>query len=88
MTIVQTLLVYLGIPVAVIALFGVVTMWPKKDTTNPRYRSGEDWGYVPVWWSANPEGLGEHAGAGHPHELASGTPAEAELVGGGARGTW
>lgn len=58
-TIVQTVLVYVAVPAAVLALFAALTMWPKAQR-NPRYRCGEAWEYPPVWWSANPDGLREH----------------------------
>ncbi len=102
MTILQTVLVYVGIPVAVLALFAALTLWPKAQR-NPRYRSGEAWEYPPVWWSANPDGLKEHAEVASDsvgaHALGSGTrgahsrtteqaDVRTSVVGGGARGTW
>ena len=97
MTIVQTVLVYVAIPAAVLALFAALTMWPRSQK-NPRYRSGEGWEYAPVWWSANPKGVDRHTEALSSRALgahglgSTGTQqsagAGARVVGGGARGTW
>jgi hypothetical protein len=90
-TIVETVLVYLVIPVSVVAVAAALILGPKREKDNPRYRSGEGWEYGPVWWSANPDGVGGHADVASDssaHELASGADANAGLVGGGARGTW
>jgi hypothetical protein len=96
-TIVQTVLVYVVIPAAVLVLFAALTMWPKPKQ-NPRYRSGEGWDYPPVWWSANPAGVERHPEALGSRALgahglgSSGTQLaaaeDANVVGGGARGTW
>ncbi len=97
MTIVQTVLVYVVIPAAVLVLFAALTMWPKSQK-NPRYRSGEGWDYPPVWWSANPDGVDRHAEALGSRALGShglgssgiqqSAGADTSVVGGGARGTW
>jgi len=93
-TIVQTVLVYVVIPAAVLVLFAALTLWPKAHKST-RYRSGEGWDHAPVWWAANPDGVPNEAVATTPgaHALGSGTHersagAVAGVVGGGARGTW
>jgi hypothetical protein len=82
---VETILVFAVIPLAIYGAVGLATLRSKFAGT-PRYRSGQPWEYPPMWWSANPEG----AGASHRHTGAesteqSGTSSTAR---GGARGNW
>ncbi|MBB4967985.1 aa3-type cytochrome oxidase subunit CtaJ [Saccharothrix violaceirubra] len=83
MTIVETVLVFALIP---LAIYGVITLLTlrQKATRITRYRPGQDWGYAPVWWSANPAGLGADRHAAIP-ESATATGATAK---GGASGKW
>ena len=81
MTIVETVLVFALIPLALYGVIMLLTLRPKA-TRIPRYRPGQEWGYAPVWWNANPAGLS----AGH-HSTAE--PAvEGSTAKGGARGNW
>ena len=80
MTIVETVLVFALIPLAIYGVIALLTVRPKA-TRIPRYRPGQEWGYAPVWWSANPAGLtAEHHSA---EPATSGSTAK-----GGARGNW
>jgi hypothetical protein len=82
---VETILVYAAIPGAIYGAVGLITN-RSKFAGRPRYRPGQAWEYPPMWWSANP------AGVGHTHADApdAGIPvvAGASTVGGGARGNW
>jgi hypothetical protein len=84
---VETILVFAVIPLAIYALCGVATLRSKGAGT-ARYRPGQPWEYPAMWWSANPEGVG----ARHPHTNAGGTPSvittDGAAVTGGARGNW
>ena len=80
-TIVETVLVFALIPLAIYGVITLLTVRPKA-TRIPRYRPGQEWGYAPVWWSANPAGLSaDHHSAAEP--ATSGSTAK-----GGARGNW
>ncbi|MGW6935723.1 aa3-type cytochrome oxidase subunit CtaJ [Lentzea sp. NPDC054927] len=81
MTIVETVLVFALIPLALYGVIMLLTLRPKA-TRIPRYRPGQEWGYAPVWWSANPAGLssGHHS---TPESAGQGSTAR-----GGARGNW
>ncbi len=91
MSIGETLLVYAGIPIAVIL---VVTGWAFASMARsaPRYRPGRPFTFTPVWYLA--EGSPEEpdhpalpaagAAAGPPARPASSSGSEL----GGARGTW
>lgn len=79
-TIVQTLLVYAAIPLAIYGLVALLTLRGKAARA-PRYRPGQPWDYAPVWWTANPAGADASAvptGGGKARRTAKG----------GARGSW
>lgn len=86
MSVVETVLVYVLIPAGALAVLALVTMAPRMGR-RPRYRSGQPWEHAPVWWSANPEGVGTAHHGGAP-QLTAGAAHDAATVGGGARGTW
>jgi hypothetical protein len=82
----ETVLVYVLIPVGALAVLALITMAPRLGK-RPRYRSGQPWEHAPVWWSANPEGVGTAHHSSVP-QLTAGSSDPASTVGGGARGTW
>ncbi|SHG90450.1 aa3-type cytochrome oxidase subunit CtaJ [Streptoalloteichus hindustanus] len=98
MSVVETVVVFALIPLGIYGVITLLTLWP-KFTRGPRYRPGQEWEYEPVWWTANPAGLGVPAG-GHGGAAGSSTPgaepAEETLTAGqpagtargGARGSW
>jgi hypothetical protein len=103
-TVVETILVYVVAPLAVIALLALLTLVPGRHK-RPRYKPGQPWEHAPVWYEPHPEatghGGGHGAGDGHAAlgagaqrpALTSGASSapEAPAVGGprgGARGTW
>ena len=78
--VVQTILVYAAIP---LAIYGVVALLTMRDkfARAPRYRPGQSWDYPAVWWTANPAGADTSAvptGGGKARRTAKG----------GARGSW
>ena len=81
MTIVETVLVFALIPLAIYGVIMLLTLRPKA-TRIPRYRPGQEWGYAPVWWSANPAGLNR------AHSSDSVTVEGGRTARGGARGNW
>lgn len=81
---VETLLVFALIPLAIYGVIGLATMRSKFAGT-PRYRPGQEWEHPPLWWSANPDGVGgsrSHAAV----EANAGTATSTAR--GGARGNW
>lgn len=81
--VVETILVYAVIP---LAIYGVVAMLTLRDkfARNPRYRPGQPWDYPAVWWTANPEGAGAEVAV-----VSSGGGNSAKRTAkGGARGSW
>ncbi|WP_216216124.1 aa3-type cytochrome oxidase subunit CtaJ [Amycolatopsis aidingensis] len=90
MNIVETILVFALIPLAIYGACALATM-RSRFAGKPRYRPGQPWEYPPLWWSANPEGVGDvrvHtvSAEGEPVEPAE-RPARS-TVRGGARGNW
>ena len=82
MSVVQTVLVFAGIPLAIYAVVALLTLRDKVARA-PRYRPGQSWDYPPVWWTANPAGTGQ---TGQPAPAPSG--GSKRTAKGGARGSW
>ncbi|MCW0212467.1 MAG: hypothetical protein OJJ54_03840 [Pseudonocardia sp.] len=78
MSVVETVLTLVVPPVALYAVIALLVMAPKRSR-RPRYRSGQEWPFEPLFWTANPEGA--HLPA-HPAVPAASSPK------GGARGHW
>ncbi|WP_414940628.1 hypothetical protein [Amycolatopsis sp. cmx-11-51] len=87
MNLVETILVFAVIPLAIYAICGVATL-RSKGAGVARYRPGQPWEYPAMWWSANPDGVG----ARHSHANVGGATAvgasDGTTVTGGARGNW
>ena len=86
MTVVQTLLVYVVIPAALYGVIALLTLVPKMSRA-PKYRSGQEWTYDPVWWSANTGSADSHGA----HSSVAGDVQAGEAVRtarGGSRGNW
>jgi hypothetical protein len=83
----ETLLVFVGLPLAVVALLALLIFLP-GGRRRPRYRSGQPWEHEPVWYEPHPDSPvclhGSHAA------LPAGSAAHSTTGGprGGARGTW
>ena len=74
MTILETLAVFVGIPVLIYALIAVLTLLPGRAKKRPRYRPGQPWEYPAQWWAGDQPVVAAADAAGSN--------------GGGARGTW
>jgi hypothetical protein len=94
MSIVETVLVFAGIPLGVFALFALVVLGPGAVRA-PRYRPGGAWPYKPVWYLPHTEHAASvstrHAagalGAG-TRLAVHGAVAEPVHATGGASGEW
>ncbi|OXM63108.1 aa3-type cytochrome oxidase subunit CtaJ [Amycolatopsis vastitatis] len=88
MNVVETIVVFAVIPLAIYGLAGLLTL-RRRSGAAPRYRSGQAWDYPAMWWSANPEGVGEgHRYAGAENAAQNSAPEGAPTAAGGARGNW
>lgn len=83
MSVVETVLVFVVIP---LGLYGVIALLTLRErfARTPRYRPGQAWDYPPAWWTANPAGVGAQPSAAP--EQTSGAPKRTAK--GGARGSW
>ena len=86
MSVVQTVLVYAAIPLGIYAVVALLTL-RERVTKAPRYRPGQPWDHPPVWWTANPAGVGGER-AGFVAAPAPSTGAQRRTAKGGARGSW
>lgn len=94
MSIWQTLLVFVGIPIGTLALFAAVLLGPGSART-PRYRPGSAWQFQPVWYLPHPEhsepvsSMQAHGVVEAANRLAvHGDVAEPATASGGASGEW
>lgn len=98
-TVVQTILVYVVAPLAIIALLVLLNM--RGARRRPRYRPGQPWNNPAVWYEPHPAAPQVAHGAEHDGHAAIGrAPTPALPAGteehraapggplGGARGTW
>jgi hypothetical protein len=82
----ETVLVFVGAPLAVVALLALLIFLPGARHKRSRYRSGQPWEHDPVWYEPHPDGLADGHGGSHA-ALAAGHAQKAGPLG-GARGTW
>jgi hypothetical protein len=76
-TVVQTVLVFVGIPAAIIA-FLFLAVYGKSFVRQPnRYRPGRPWSFAPSWYVPHPDAVVPHEGG-----------ASATTAVGGASGEW
>jgi hypothetical protein len=86
-TVVETLLVYVAAPLAVVALLALLTLLPGARNRRARYKPGQPWEHEPIWWEPHTASGGHGSGHDGSHALTAGTSASARPYG-GARGTW
>lgn len=83
MNLLQAVLVLAGIPLAIYGVIALLTLREKFAKT-PRYRSGQEWGYAPVLWVANPAGTNRLA----VNTAADAPEAAVSAAKGGTSGNW
>jgi hypothetical protein len=93
MSIVQTVLVFVAIPAAVVALFAAL-VYGRAELRQPnRYRPGKPWNFAPVWYLPHPNSTPRTA----PDHHALSAPSRAAIESakaptpsavGGASGEW
>lgn len=79
MPVIETVLIYVGIPLG-IALLLALGVFGRSIKQPHRYRPGKSWDYAPQWFTAHPEVL--HSATG------TGTGAGSATAVGGASGEW
>jgi hypothetical protein len=84
-TVVQTLLVFVGIPLAIILAIGIA-VYGKSIVRQPnRYRPGKPWTYPPSWYVPHPDAV-VNSPASARGQLEAGASATTAV--GGASGEW
>ncbi len=86
MTVVETVLVFVGIPLAAFAVLALAVLGPAAARA-PRYRPGNGWDYAPVWYLPHPEHAGPVSATTGRLALEGSVPEPAKPTG-GASGEW
>ena len=55
MNVAETLLVFAGAPLAVIAVLALLIYVPAGRNRRPRYKPGQPWEHAPIWYEPHPE---------------------------------
>ena len=55
MTVAETILVFAGIPLAIIAVLALLIFVP-GGRKRARYKSGQPWEHAPIWYEPHPDG--------------------------------
>lgn len=87
MTWIETVLVYIGIPLGITLLLALFVFGRSAMQQPNRYRPGRPWTYQPVWFVPHPEALPNHESARLAVEGSIDRSAQATAVG-GASGEW
>jgi hypothetical protein len=64
MPVIETVLIFGVIPLAVFLVFAVLTLLPGRGKDKTTYRPGQPWEHEPVWFEPHPEAAGV-PGGGH-----------------------
>ena len=75
MPVIETVLIYGVIPLAVFVILAVLTLLPGRGNDKTKYRPGQPWQHEAVWYEPHPDvpgvpGHGDDHGAGHGEQLA------------------
>lgn len=96
MTVLQTLLTFVGIPVAVYLILAALVYGP-SSRSKKRYRPGREYDFAPVWFLARPQDVSVAGAAAYvaeqdestaPKELESTASTTRGGAKGGASGNW
>jgi hypothetical protein len=84
-TVVQTVLVFVGIPLGIIALVAVAVFGRSLAHQPNRYRPGRPWNFPPSWYVPHPDAVVHHITPGH-RQIEGASSATTAV--GGASGEW
>jgi hypothetical protein len=84
-TVVETVLVFVGIPLGIIVVIAIAVYGRSMVHQPNRYRPGKPWTYPPSWYVPHPDAVVTSGGGGGPRQLESGMTTTAV---GGASGEW
>jgi hypothetical protein len=69
-SVVETILIFAVIPLAVVLLFALLTLVPGR-VKKARYKPGQAWEHPPVWWEPHPAGGSAAGGHDGPQAIGS-----------------
>ena len=78
MNVAEALLIFAGIPLAIIVVLALLIYVPAGRNRRPRYKPGQPWEHAPVWYEPHPDHGPE---AGHGETLAIGSSDHGEFHG-------
>ncbi len=84
MTIVETVLIFAGVPAAIVAVLAAGVFGRSAMHQPNRYRPGRPWTFAPAWYVPHPDALPE---GGAPRTAIEGARSATKAVG-GASGEW
>jgi hypothetical protein len=88
MSVIETVLIYGVIPLAVFLAFAAATLIPGRSEGRTKYRPGQPWTADPVWYEPHPGAGGGHGADPHADDHAGhGVGATAALTAGGHDGS-
>jgi hypothetical protein len=65
MPVIETVLIYGVIPLAVFVVLALLTLLPGRGKDRTRYRPGQPWTADPVWYEPHPDAAGGHGADPH-----------------------
>lgn len=85
MTVVETLLVFVGIPLGAVLVVSFAVFGRSALQAPNRYRPGKAWTYAPAWYLPHPDSLSDTVA---DRVQIAGAPGAAAVAVGGANGEW
>ena len=67
MSVMETVLIYGVVPLAVFVILAALTLIPGRDKEKTKYRPGQPWTAPPVWYEPHPDTHGAAGGHGDDH---------------------
>jgi len=86
-TVAETILVFVGVPLAIVLLLALLTLGPAARNRRPRYKPGQPWSHDPIWYEPHPEGTGHGSDHGDGETTAIGSSVYGERHGEDAHAT-
>jgi hypothetical protein len=67
MPVIETVLIYGVIPLAVFLILALLTLLPGRGRGRTKYRPGQPWTAAPLWFEPHPDSRSSAGGHGDPH---------------------
>ena len=87
MTVAETILVFVGVPLAIVLLLALLTLGPAARNRRPRYKPGQQWDHEPIWYEPHPGATGHGSDHGDGETTAIGSSVYGERHGADAEAT-